>query len=205
MKGNTLKFSYLLSDGSPRIAAIDGDEFAEADYGLVVDTGTGIQDLGQKLDMLAQAGLQNQMISFSTVMKLYNSASLMEKQRFVEKDERDMRERQAQQAQMQQQAQMEENQSKARMEQAKLEQENLLNQRDNETKLLIANLQMAASDNADDGIKEDNNKRELEEKIRQFNESLKLDREKLSWEKRKNEDNNKVKVQIANSKIRNTK
>ena len=52
---------------------IDGDEFAESDYGLVVDNSNGLQDLNQKLDMLAQAALQNQTISFSTIMKLYGS------------------------------------------------------------------------------------------------------------------------------------
>jgi len=36
---------------------IDGDEFAECDYGIVVDNGTGVQELNQKLDMLAQAAL----------------------------------------------------------------------------------------------------------------------------------------------------
>jgi len=36
---------------------IDGDEFSENDYGLVVDNSDGIQQLQQKIDMLAQAAL----------------------------------------------------------------------------------------------------------------------------------------------------
>lgn len=40
-----------------RIMDIDGDDFAEADYGLVVDNGNGVQELNQKLDTLAQAAL----------------------------------------------------------------------------------------------------------------------------------------------------
>lgn len=36
-----------------RVMDIDGDEFAEPDYGLVVDNGNGIQELNQKLDVLA--------------------------------------------------------------------------------------------------------------------------------------------------------
>ena len=55
--------------------------------------------------MLAQAALQNQTLSFSTIMKLYSSTSLIEKQRLVEKDERSIQERQAQQAQQQVEAQ----------------------------------------------------------------------------------------------------
>lgn len=71
---------------------IDGDEFAEADYGLVVDNSNGTQELQQKLDLLAQAALQTQTLSFSTITKLYTSSSLAEKQRLIEKDEMKLRE-----------------------------------------------------------------------------------------------------------------
>jgi hypothetical protein len=37
MRGRNLKFPYITSDISQRIMAIDGDEFAESDYGLIVD------------------------------------------------------------------------------------------------------------------------------------------------------------------------
>lgn len=85
LRGRSKKFSYILSDNSQRIVDIDGDEFAEADYGLVVDNSNGMQELNQKLDTLAQAALQNQTLSFSTIMKLFSSSSLAEKQRLVER------------------------------------------------------------------------------------------------------------------------
>ena len=47
-----------------------GDEFSELDYGLSVDNSSGLQELQQKIDMLAQAALQNQTLNFSTIMKL---------------------------------------------------------------------------------------------------------------------------------------
>lgn len=78
---------------SLKVIDIDGDEFAESDYGLVVDTSTRTQDLNSKLDALAHAALQNQTLSFSTIMKLYGSSSIAEKQRFVEKDEQAMMKR----------------------------------------------------------------------------------------------------------------
>jgi hypothetical protein len=37
MRGRNMKFPYITSDISQRIMAIDGDEFAESDYGLIVD------------------------------------------------------------------------------------------------------------------------------------------------------------------------
>lgn len=184
LKGRSKKFAYILSDGSQRIAEIDGDEFAECDYGLIVDTGNGVQDLGQKLEMLAQAALQNQLISFSTAMRLYNSSSLIEKQRMVERDERQKMEMQAQQAQAEQQAREQELQAKTALEQAKMEQEDRLNMRDNETRLLIANMGQES-----DGIEEPEYSQEakdkLEESIRQFNEKMKFEREKLGFERQK--------------------
>ena len=85
-----------MSDFSMQIVNIDGDEFADADYGLLVDDSPGIQDLNSKLDMLAQAALQNQTLNFSTIMKLYSSSSLAEKQRMVEKNEAELMQRQQQ-------------------------------------------------------------------------------------------------------------
>ena len=190
MKGQKKKFPYLLSDGSMRLTDIDGDEFAESDYGLVVDNGNGIQDLNQKLDMLAQAGIQNQMISFSTIMKLYGSSSLAEKQRMVENDEKRIQERQAQQAQAEQQIKQSETQQKAALEQAKLEQENLLNQRDNETRVIVAQIGAASRQaQANDGIQEPEYSQEakdkLAEQMREFDARLALDRDRLAFDKDK--------------------
>lgn len=200
MKGNSLKFPYLLSDGSQRIAEIDGDEFAESDYGLIVDTGNGIQELGQKLDMLAQAALQNQLISFSTAMKLYSSSSLVEKQRMVERDEKQRQEQQIQQFQAEQQAKQEQLQADAQLEQAKLEQEDRLNMRDNETKLLIENLKQQASDGVREPEYSQEAKDKLAESIRQFNERLALDKQRLAFDKQKAATDARLKEKQINKK-----
>ena len=189
LRGRGKKFSYILSDNSQRIMNIDGDEFAEADYGLVVDNSNGVQELNQKLDTLAQAALQNQTLSFSTIMKLFSSSSLAEKQRLVEKDERSIQERQAQVQQQQMQIQQQEIEQKAQMEQAKMQQEDMLNQRDNETKILIAQMQAYSKNSEDDGIIEPEYSQEakdkLMEQIREFDQRLKLDRERLEFDKDK--------------------
>ena len=199
LKGRSAKFSYILSDGSQRIADIDGDEFAESDYGLVVDNSNGLQDLSQKLDGLAQAALQNQLISFSTIMKLYNSSSLAEKQRLVENDERKIQERQAQQAQAEQQMREAELQQQAALEQAKLEQEDALNQRDNETKIIVANLA-----HMDDGVQEPEYSQEAKDKLaesmRQFDARLKFDEKKLELERQTTEKELQIKREALHKK-----
>lgn len=189
LRGRSKKFQYILSDSSMKIMKIDGDEFAEADYGLVVDNSNGIQELNSKLDTLAQAALQNQTLSFSTIMKLFSSSSLAEKQRLVEKDEKNIQERQAQVQQQQLQAQQQEIEQKSQIEQAKMQQEDILNQRDNETKILIAQMQAYSKNNEDDNISEPEYSQEAKDKlmesIRQFNERIKLDRERLEFDKDK--------------------
>ena len=53
LKGRTKKFQYILSDMSMKVMNIDGDEFAECDYGLVVDNSPQTQLLESKLETLA--------------------------------------------------------------------------------------------------------------------------------------------------------
>ena len=209
LKGRSKKFQYILSDNSMRIMDIDGDEFAEADYGLIVDNSNGVQDLNTKLDTLAQAALQNQTLSFSTIMKLFNSSSLAEKQRLVEKDERNIQERQAQAQQQQLQVQQQEIEQKAMMEQAKMQQEDILNQRDNETKILIAQINASSKMNdMDDGIQEpmsEEAKEKLRESIRQFDAKLALDKERLQLDKDKAKTDASLKLKQINKQNNSSK
>lgn len=209
LRGRSKKFQYILSDNSMRVMNIDGDEFAEADYGLVVDNSSGIQELNSKLDTLAQAALQNQTLSFSTIMKLFNSSSLAEKQRLVEKDERNIQERQAQAQQQQLQMQQQEIEQKTQIEQAKMQQEDMLNQRDNETKILIAQMQAYSKDNEDDGIVEPEYSQEAKDKLmesmRQFDERIKLDRERLEFDKDKARSDARLKEKQINKQNKNSK
>lgn len=201
LKGRSKKFQYILSDASTRVMEIDGDDFAEADYGLVVDNSNGTQELSQKLDTLAQAALQNSALSFSTIMKLYSSSSLAEKQRLVERDEQDIQERNAQAQQQQMEMQQQEIEAKHQEEVAKMEQEDNLNMRDNETKLQIAiiNAQSKQVNTAEEYSQEAKDK--LQEDVRQFNEKLKLERDRLQFDKDKAKTDASIKRQQINKRI----
>lgn len=197
LKGRSKKFQYLLSDTSLKIMDIDGDEFADADYGLLVDNNSGTQELSQKLDTLAQAALQNQKLSFSTIMKLYSSSSIVEKQRLVEQDERDMQQRDAQAQESQFNMQKEISEANLQLKRDELQQRDDANIRDNDTKLTIAKLQAESNiiNNSNTDNTNDNNldKENLIEKIREFDEKLKLDKEKLNLDKIKHDDDNSIK------------
>lgn len=202
LRGRNKKFQYLLSDGSMRVMDIEGDEFAECDYGLVVDNSNAIQELKQKMDMLAQAALQNQTLNFSTIMKLYNSSSLAEKQRMVEKNEQELMQRQQEAQQQQMQMEQQKMQADAQAKEADMMLKDQLNQRDNETKIVVATISAQSSMN--DGIQEpefsEEAKAKLMENIRQFDERLKLDRDKLAFDKKKAETDASIKRQSLRHK-----
>lgn len=199
LKGRTKKFQYILSDTSMKVMDIDGDEFAEADYGLVVDNGNGTQELQSELETLAQAALQTQTLSFSTITKLYTSSSLAEKQRLIERDEKAIQERQAQAQQQQLQAQQQQAEAQIEQKRMELEQKDAQNIRDNQTKIQVALIgaQSKATDIEGDGIAPDEfsaeAKANLEEKIREFDDKLKLERDKLNHQKKKDEEDAEIK------------
>jgi len=54
-----MKFNYLLSDMSKQVVEIPGDEFAECDYGLVVENASVSRDVQGKVEQLAALAVQN--------------------------------------------------------------------------------------------------------------------------------------------------
>lgn len=201
LKGRNKKFEYILSDNSIRVMDIDGDEFAECDYGLVVDNSNGIQELQQKMDMLAQAALQNQTLNFSTIMKLYNSSSLAEKQRMVEKNERELMQRQQEAQQQQMEMEQQKIQSEAQAKEAEMQLKDMLNQRDNETKIIVANI----SANSNQEVPEqpefsEESRAKLAQQMKEFDDKMKLERDKLSETKRKNRADEELKLKQINKK-----
>ena len=188
LKGRKKKFDYVMSDGSKMFVDIDGDEFAECDYGLVVDDSPGTNDLNQKLDVLAQAALQNQILDFSTIMRLYTTTSMAEKQRMVEANEKRIKEQQQQQQQQQmQQAQMQLEQQ-AQIAQAQMQQQYQINQENNETKIYVAEINSKAEAdrlalmNMEHGLTTEQEmslqEKKLEQEAKQFGEKLALDKKK---------------------------
>ena len=121
-------------------------------------------------------------------MKILSSPSLAEVQRTIERDEMRMQQRQAEASQAGQQLEEQKlREERERLEREfelklqELEQKDIANQRDNNTKLTIAEMQ--SMDQDQDGIlKSELSTRELLEKARQFNETLKFNREKLTRE-----------------------
>jgi hypothetical protein len=172
LKGNNKKVQYILDDQTIEMLNIEGEEFAEADYGMVCTSSSKTAELEQAIKQYAQAFLQNGG-SMSTIMDIYFSPSLSDMKKKLEIAEEAINERnskaQDDQNKLAQQAQ----QDAVQLEASKMELEDKLNQRDNETKIYIAELNASMNqeevvDNDDDGI---DDSMELEK--------LSLNREKL--------------------------
>jgi hypothetical protein len=182
LKGKDVKFSYIGDDMTRQLAEIDGDQFAEEEYGLMVSNDDEINRMEQKLEGMVQMGLQNQMISFSTAIKIYNSPSIREIQRFIEKDEQQMKESQSKQAEDQNK------QMQAQMEQAALteQQAQALDlekfNREDETKRYIAELNAETSriqkESGNDGTENDDDFKKFEAELGVKKESLSNDMKK---------------------------
>ena len=206
LRGTSKKFQYIIPGWTQKTINIEGDKFAQPDYGIIVDNSREIQELSQKMDMLAQAGLQNQMFNFSTVLRLYTSCSLAEKSIIMRQSEQEAMQRAQEQQEQQLQAQQQQAQMQTQIEQSKMQLEDMLNQRDNETKLLVANIQALSKKDADgDGvINEGRDSQDLQEKIRQFDEKMKLEREKIESSEKMNKENNDMRLKIARMKPKTT-
>lgn len=205
LRGRSKKFQYILGEGVIKIMDIDGDEFAECDYGLVIDNSNELQQLSQKLDMLTQAAIQNQ-YSMSTIMKLFTSTSFMEKIRMLEREEQTKQQQSQQVQQQEMQIQQQMIQQKVQSEQAKMEQDYKMNSENNQTKILVAEINSKAEAdrlammNQDDGIQEmsEVDRAKLSEQIRQFDQTLQLQKDKLTLEKEKAQKDQELKRQQIN-------
>lgn len=192
-KGRTKEFQYVLSNGSIKIMKIPGDEFNDNDYGVVMDSSNDTQKFNNNLDTLSQAALQNG-IGFSPVMKLYGSGSLSEKIRIIEGEERRLQQQQQQQAQQEQQYQMQLAQIQQEQAQLQMQFQDMINKRDNETKIQVAEINskaeymrlgIYAEENDEELVKEkhqlENDK--LKEEIRQFDLELRQKDKELDMKK----------------------
>jgi hypothetical protein len=200
LRGRSMKFQYILSDNSRKSMEIDGEEFNECDYGLVVDNSTDTQKLNSQIETIGQAALQNQ-FKMSAILKLYSSASLQEKIRIVEKAEKEMQ--QQQQDAQQQQAQIEQQKIQADMQakQLEMQQKDALNQRDNETKIRVAEINSQAEYLRLGIYAEENDEQLVHEKLDIEREKLRADIEQFDREIREKEADRKDRKEIELKKI----
>lgn len=209
LKGNTMKFQYLLPDNVLQQASIDGDEFAEADYGVLCDDSDMTLQLQQNITQLAHAGLQSGLMDFSTMLKLFSTASTAEKIRLIERAEQQNRERK--QLEMEQQNQIAQQEIQARAEEAEKERELTLQktQMDNETRITVAQIQAQATQSLNDswGPKNETDRQRLLFDMQKADKELELKNKEFELKRKQAKDDKELelkKIQMQKSKANTT-
>jgi len=118
LKGNKKKFHNIADDYTNLLYTIDGNEISSLDLGLYIDTKGDSTELKQKLDNLAHAAMQNQTISLSGLVKIYNSTSMASIERILQVEEQKVVEQKQQQFEQE-----------MKLKQADIEQRTALNNR----------------------------------------------------------------------------
>jgi len=195
--GKTKKFQYVADDLATMTFKLMGDEFGYSEYGIFVSNSSQDLQALEALKSLTQAALQNDKMSISDVISVYNSSSIADIKNKIKASEAEsqQREQQLQQQQMQiqqQQLQMQQQEKEMQM-QLDVEKENredARNTRDNRTKLEIAKMNAATKmgnsfndqDTNDNGVRDSIDLSKLD-----------IEREKLAETKRKNKADEDIK------------
>lgn len=199
LRGNNKKVQYILDDQTIQMLNIEGDVFTEADYGLVATSGSKAMELEQMLKQNAQAFMQNGG-SMATIMDIFFSPSLADMRKKIEIAEEKLQKQQSS-AQEQQNKLAQQAQADAKeLEFAKLDLEDKMNIRDNETKVLIKQMEVATagvdSETTDDGIMDpvaveklnldrDKVKNDQIAKMRKLDQDMKMHNDKMQREDKK--------------------
>ena len=143
LKGNNKKVQYILDDQSIQMLNIDGDEFCEADYGIICTSSSKAMELEQLLKTNAQAFIQNGG-SMSAIMDIFFSPSLADMRRKLELSEEQMFQRNSQAAQDANKVAEKAQQDAMALEQAKLKLDDTKSIREDDTKRYLGELKYQA-------------------------------------------------------------
>lgn len=171
LKGNNKKVQYILDDQTIQMLNIEGDNFSEADYGLVCTASSKAMELEGMLKQNAQAFMQNGG-SMGTIMDIFFSPSLADMRKKIEIAEAKLQEQQSASQDQQNKLAQQQMQMEAEREDRKLQLEDMLNQRDNETKILVEQMKLSAAGEIDNDTNNDGIADPIQE------ERLNLDKEK---------------------------
>lgn len=192
-KGKNKKVQHILDDHSIALFELDGDQFAEHDYGIVITSSTKTQEIEQHLKRLAEMALSAGAIGFDSVMDIYMSTSLSDIKHKIAHAEQQKREAEQAQLQAQQEQLAAQLQATAQLEQEKLAMEDIKNQRDNETRIIVESMKQsgesAPEDNSIDYEKLNLDRQKRLDDLNKFNKELsqrKLEhQDKVMLEKKK--------------------
>ena len=209
--GKTKRFQYVSDDLATMSFKLMGDEFGYSEYGIFVSNANQDLQAMEALKSLTQAALQNDKMTISDVIDVYNSSSLAdirikikESEAAKQQQESQMQQQQMQMQQQAEQAKLQTEQAKLQIEQSKLQlevekenREDARNTEDNSTKLQIAQMN-AMTKMGDSALDTDDNDNGIRDTIDMA--KLDLDKQKHQETMRKNKADEEIKRKAANKK-----
>jgi hypothetical protein len=200
------QLQYVTDELGTVIFELDGQTLNETEYGLFLSDSSNDTELFASLKSLAQAGIQNDKINFSTLMDIYHADSMAEIRRRIERAEEDKLQRDQEQMQQQQQIQQQQIQQQAQAAQAEVDAKERQNIRDNETKIQVAEINAASKlqdgirdiDANDNGVRDSIDLEKLRQQQTKMDRDFQIQQDKLTEEKRKN----KKKEELEEKKIK---
>ena len=171
-KGKTKRFQYMTDELASVVFSLQGDQIANSEYGLFVSNSSRDTMALDALKQLTHAALQNDQISLSDVIGIYNSNSLADTRVKLKKAETENQQRESEMQQQQMQMQQQQQQQQMQFEIEKENREDARNSEDNSTKLEIARMQMQSKN-----MDRDLNNNQIRDDIDLA--KLQLEREKL--------------------------
>ena len=195
-KGKSKRLQYMTDDLASVFFQVNGDEFKNSEYGLFVSNSAKDNMAIEALKQLTHAALQNDKMSLSDVVQIYNASSLADLRHNLKRSEAETQQRNEMLQQQQMQMQQQQQQMQMQFEIEKENREDARNSQDNQTKVEVAliNAESKAQDRDanDNGIRDDIDIAKLQ-----------LEREKLGETKRQNQAKESIereKVKKANNK-----
>jgi len=209
--GKTKRFQYVADDLATMSFKLMGDEFGYSEYGIYVSNSSQDLQALQALKSLTQAALQNDKMTLSDVIDVYNSNSLADVRIKIKESEAERQQRDAQMQEQQMQMQQQAEQAKAQSEQAKLQieqaklqleqmkedREDARNTENNTTKVEIARMN-AMTKLAGDAVDTDTNDNGIRDGIDMA--KLSIEERKLTETIRKNKADEEIKKTAARKK-----
>jgi hypothetical protein len=209
------RVQYVLDDMSSTTLQLDGQQFNESDYGVVISDASADTELNSTLKQLAQAGLQNDKINFSQIMDIYLDPSTASMRRKIEQFEAQKQQEVMQQQQQAQQMQQQQLQAQAQQAQAQREFEMAKLDKEYQYKMQIEQMKAQAKlmegstdgDQDNDGIPD---MIEMEKmlssermKMAEIDSKEKLEKEKMEHDSKEGDKDRKNKLELERLKAKN--
>lgn len=195
------KINYIMDDMSRVFMEIDGTEFDSTEYGVFVGNSSKEEQSIEALKQLTQPALQSGVIKLSEVADIMMSESIADIKNKLKKAEADLEvaQQQAQERETQMQQQLQQQAQQAEMQKMQMEEASKERDRQNKIDIALINAESKLRDKLVDNDLNNNGIDDTmdQEKIAIQRDKLESDaannREKLSLEKKKHEDNMRMK------------